>query len=489
MPRLSPLAYKVAAAYRLIRAMDESLWDGAVAALQDFQVEAEKLRDFDITTQEGMETLRQARFSNKSVNKLVGGLGKDQGFVEWMKVALPNHKDWERSLYGYMRAVAEGANKLFEAEGLGDRSTVLRPLETYEKVVSDLVSKVAPARLTYDGFAVDNPDRLLEPTVRALLGGVDYVLALFKKRGLEEMLRDGLRGGIGLYGRPPEGSDAAGHYFSTKGRIQLYAVHMIGASGGKLMQDWIAEVFLHEFGHHVHLSVMPKDAMEAWNGTWDEVKSEKKKLEETLQSITGPERMRYWNLLEAAGYQPNKAAAKMKPIDKLKFGVWLRNPRINGPLITPAQFRLSKEGQEYFSFFLDPEKYLREERFTTKEQDGEKAYEDLFNRVQRQRYSRLGLLDAGNDPLPIAMAEELMKADPSLQKAVDAALDKLQPVTEYAKTNEKEDFAEAFVAFVAAPEKLTPSAKFRMQRALSLAGLYGKSLGRVSSKKPDIDPA
>jgi hypothetical protein len=40
--------------------------------------------------------------------------------------------------------------------------------------------------------------------------------------------------------------------------------------------------------------------------------------------------------------------------------------------------------------------------------------------------------------------------------------------------NEREDFAEAFVAFMIAPEKLTPEAKFRMQRALSLSGLYGK---------------
>jgi hypothetical protein len=62
---------------------------------------------------------------------------------------------------------------------------------------------------------------------------------------------------------------------------------------------------------------------------------------------------------------------------------------------------------------------------------------------------------------------------------VEEALEKLQIVSDYGKTNEKEDFAETFVAFVGAPEKLTDTSKFRMQRALSLSGLYGKPVMRL----------
>lgn len=61
-----------------------------------------------------------------------------------------------------------------------------------------------------------------------------------------------------------------------------------------------------------------------------------------------------------------------------------------------------------------------------------------------------------------------------LKKALGEAKDKLGIVSDYGRTNEREDFAEAFVAFMIAPEKLTQEAKFRMQRALSLSGLYGK---------------
>jgi len=53
-------------------------------------------------------------------------------------------------------------------------------------------------------------------------------------------------------------------------------------------------------------------------------------------------------------------------------------------------------------------------------------------------------------------------------------------VSDYGATDEQEDFAETFVAFMSAPEKLTPTSKFRMQRALSLSGLYGKPVMRLA---------
>jgi hypothetical protein len=95
---------------------------------------------------------------------------------------------------------------------------------------------------------------------------------------------------------------------------------------------------------------------------------------------------------------------------------------------------------------------------------------------------KLGLLYDGNYPVPSETVTELMKSDPAMQKTVDEALAKLQIVSDYGKTNHDEDFAESFVAFVGAPEKLTPTAKFRMQRTLSLAGLYGKHIMRLAQK-------
>ena len=59
-------------------------------------------------------------------------------------------------------------------------------------------------------------------------------------------------------------------------------------------------------------------------------------------------------------------------------------------------------------------------------------------------------------------------------------IDKLGIPTGYGQTNEKEDFAETWVGFMVNPSALSPTAKFRMQQALSLSGLYGKPVMRLA---------
>jgi len=68
----------------------------------------------------------------------------------------------------------------------------------------------------------------------------------------------------------------------------------------------------------------------------------------------------------------------------------------------------------------------------------------------------------------------------------DEKLKDLDIVTEYGKVDKYEDFAETFLVFMVAPEKLTPTAKFRMQRALSLSGLYGKPVMRLAGEDPIV---
>ncbi len=75
-----------------------------------------------------------------------------------------------------------------------------------------------------------------------------------------------------------------------------------------------------------------------------------------------------------------------------------------------------------------------------------------------------------------------MVNDPKRQEKLDS----LEIVTDYGKTDKYEDFAETFLLFMVAPEKLSPTAKFRMQRALSLSGLYGKPVLHLSSKDLDV---
>lgn len=81
-------------------------------------------------------------------------------------------------------------------------------------------------------------------------------------------------------------------------------------------------------------------------------------------------------------------------------------------------------------------------------------------------------------------------ADPNYRRNLDPkqnderkkVLDPLEIVTEYGKTDKYEDFAETFMVFMSSPDRLTPTAKFRMQRALSLSGLYGKPVLRLAAK-------
>jgi hypothetical protein len=67
----------------------------------------------------------------------------------------------------------------------------------------------------------------------------------------------------------------------------------------------------------------------------------------------------------------------------------------------------------------------------------------------------------------------------SPQAVRDPAIDALDVTTQYSRTNEKEDFAESFVAFMADPGWLSKQAMFRMQRTLSLSGLYGKPVAKL----------
>jgi hypothetical protein len=62
-------------------------------------------------------------------------------------------------------------------------------------------------------------------------------------------------------------------------------------------------------------------------------------------------------------------------------------------------------------------------------------------------------------------------------------IDALEVPTDFARTNKYEDFAESFVAFMAAPQKLSKNAMFRMQQALSISGLYGRPIVRLGGSR------
>ena len=54
--------------------------------------------------------------------------------------------------------------------------------------------------------------------------------------------------------------------------------------------------------------------------------------------------------------------------------------------------------------------------------------------------------------------------------------------TEYGRANKYEDFAETFYWFMIKPEQLSPQARYRIQRTLSLSGLYGQPVMQLAHK-------
>jgi len=274
---------------------------------------------------------------------------------------------------------------------------------------------------------------------------------------------------------PSLGGTTLGFYHIKAKTITLSSMALRQNGPGRFM-SWVQEVFLHEFGHHIHLSILPAEAREAWNSGWGEVKSKKEAIAVAFQKITKSERETFFDTLMKSDWDPSKAAKRLGSTQKVKFGVWLRSPMVGDPLITEKQFRLTKQGQYIASFFKDRQRFLAEHSYD----------ESDVPRIEKRMRDKLGLLYDGAYPIPSEVVTELTSSDPAMQKAVDEAIAKLDIVSDYGKTNQDEDFAESFVAFIGAPEKLTENAKFRMQRALSLAGLYGKHIMHLARKRSAV---
>jgi hypothetical protein len=370
-------------------------------------------------------------------------------------------------------------------DGRRDIQDFLTALDDYSDALRAVVRDIAPEKFSYQGFKVRNEDRLGDKMCRRLLEGADYITALFKKRGVEPLLHTGVSEVI--LASPPTlqrygGKETnLGLYLSTSRSIVL-STELVGRGTGRFM-EWINEAFLHEFGHFVHMSYLPPPAVEAWDAPWGGVKERQEALAKAFKSISAGERAKFFDVLHFAKFDASRAAKKLDPVSRVKFGVWLRNPIMGDPLITDKQFRLTKAGQYVALFYTDRKRFMQENYDWMPE--GSEEYDRQVGNVHKRLQDKLGLLWDGALSIPVAAVEELSKADPSMQKAVEEALDKLEIVSPYGRTNEKEDFAETFVAFVGAPEKLTPTAKFRMQRTLSLANFYNKPVMRLSAAEKD----
>lgn len=445
-----------------------ALWEGAVEAIREFNGHyeaAQKLLTGETDNPDAADKLL-GMFAFRHDNTVPSFQGPFREWAMWSfyKGDVPNPEEVK----------PDGKLALAVIDGKAEPEDFLRQLETYKDALDAVIKAAGPERFTYNGFKIWNPERLGDKMIKRMMEGVDYLVALFKKRGVTPMLRTGIRQ-VEILPGPSMAKlspTASGLYIVNSQTIVLSAsiVASDGAEGRFI--KWVREVFLHEFGHYVHMSYLPRAAKEAWDEGWAPLKER----QSILESISGKERQKFFAALEATEFNLKKAVGKIRdPLLKVKFAVWLRSPMVNDPLITPKQLRWTKMGRHFSNFFLQRERWITMGELTTEEA------ERLEHRLRR----KMGLDSERSWPVRKDEAAMLAESDPIIRAALKDALDKLEIVSEYGKKNEKEDFAETFVAFMGAPNKITPTAKFRMQRALSLANFYNKPVMRLA-KNPSL---
>jgi hypothetical protein len=373
----------------------------------------------------------------------------------------------------------EGANVIAVIDGEIPPEWFFAALERYAQAIQDVLNTSAPASFSYHGFQIVNEDRMGEQRCRRLLAGVDYLVGTFKRKGMSKLLENSVSKVELVPGNLFSGENAAGTYNPSTKTIALSS-EIVFQFGARFLQNWINEVFLHEFGHYVHLNYLSPEAKEVWDEPWIEIEKRREALTRALGTISVKERFKYFGVLKESGWDLKRAVAKLKdPVDKIKFGVWLRKPDVNEAFITPKQFRWSERGKDMANFWTNPSEYIWNNYQIGELGDGYgRKLQELTERKQKQ----LGLKHSYVVPIPQAIVEELKKSDQVFGKAINEVLEPLQVVSGYGKTNTKEDFAESFTAFIGAPDKLTPMAKSRMERALWLSGWHGKPVMRLAHR-------
>jgi hypothetical protein len=413
--------------------MKSKLWESAKKTLQNVS----KIIESD----------PNAGPEDAAVNKLVLALKKDPDFKAWSEAAV------DTKPYAFLNIGLEASEKGMPAA---------------KEALKNLIGSLAPENFTYQGFPIENPGRMTDDHVRKLLDGIDYLVALFKKRGMEKLLKAGVTKVV--LSVDDEGYERAAGLFYTQDR----SIHLLSPSlksKGKLLKNFVHEVFLHEFGHYVHMNYITGDARRFWDSAWDPIS----KLKSIRLDITLEDRQRYIDVIEKAGWNVSKAVKKLKGTDQVKLAYWLRQAGV-GPLIGDKSLRLTELGKRYFGVLKDPmEQFISEGKDPADISDQYTA-----SRLKAVR-GNLYLDAAFTFKVPEEVAKKYVAEDPEIG---DAALKKLfedlGSPTDYAQTNEKEDFAETWVAYMDNPSQLSDNAKYRMQRTLALSGLGGKEVMRLA---------
>ena len=422
------------------------------------------------------QMVRELAFVGHSPNDEDDPTRVGSAFHRWLAYNAPENRG-EASLQQLRRNLRKSAARVLE-QAYDDPEFIRlgglkQSMKMYVDALNEAVEQAAPERLTYKGFKVLNPDRVWESNLVNVFDGIDYLVSLFKKRDVEPLLREGVKT---IKVVEDAGEGAAGRYNSQSKQIIVEAG--VTTAKMKMLDNFMHEVFVHEFGHHVHMTHMDASGRESWDAGWEFVDKAQADLNSKI-SVTPADRQRFFDLIERSGWSPQAAGRKVRGLDRLKYLMWLHKPMVNQIISTPNQVRLTDYGKAIFDFFRDPEAARAE---FIEWGNSESQADRMVERKTRMYKGTLGLTSdyAGvNHPMLDEASVEKVRAE---DRSVDEALDALGIPTAYGRTDVKEDFAETFVLWMVHPERLSEQARNRMGRALWLSGFYGKPVMRVARR-------
>jgi hypothetical protein len=379
-------------------------------------------------------------------------------------------------------------------DGVGDAEferaykSFMKHLKAYTERAKSLVdtssSEILYEKFTWKGIRFE-VQGFTEKEVRVVLDNLSWVLDLFKRRGMDKAIPEALRSVLLTDEKHTFVSDRTnqtmvGHglYESTKKRITLRKDAL--GSGGRMLKRWLAEIFIHEFGHHVHLSILPREAREFWDSGWEKVE-EAMQAKEDAKKIFPEDRLRFIKLIQEADYDFQAVGRTLTGLDRMKYVAYLN---LRGIINGTKNVRLNDEGRRLQSIGRDPESYVIDRGgmgLFTEEELAEVVPKEVA-RIMRHLEGRLGLRKSSFEYIPQKIVDQIAFDD----KDVERALKSLGIPTEYGTTNVMEDFAETFVQFMVAPEKLDPVARWRMGRTLGMSRSLGTPVIKLTQKQENF---
>lgn len=345
-------------------------------------------------------------------------------------------------------------------------------LDDYEKEAHRYLARKGDERFRYLGVNVRNPEGIPDKPARRLLEGLDYVAALFKRRGVDPKVLLSSLAYVELTDQdtPTIQKDTRTQkvVHRTPSALYRHATRSITLNTALLSEGKtrVLDVMLHEVAHLIHLDHLHPEARALWNKPWATITQ---KAEEATTNriktlgVTLQDRQRYWTLLVNSKGSLAKLKGSLKGLDKLKFHAWLKHPLMGDPYVTPKNLRWTPSG-------------LRLQQ---------KLEAGLTPADERRYQSNLAADDDWDGLHPYISPEEaqaFLDESGTNDKELAALIDALEIPTEYGKTDREEDFAETFVVFMQNPGDLSPTATLRMQQALALSGLYNKQVLRLASE-------